>query len=180
MERLRKILLYLLFLMPFFQGLYFYVEIFIAMVLICLLLLLSAYVQKGLWIEMSFTTFFLGGLFILYFLTCFYGIDLGMSLIGAMKMLLYFMFYLLYTQLYTQDYKEKVIAIVIYSCVAAAVFGILSLFIPVLSEHLIQKERLGGIFQYANTYGLYCIIGLVLIIRQKEKSFFEIWAMVLI
>lgn len=177
MDFLRKIFLVSLFLMPFFQGLYFYHEVFITMLLLLGLLLASGILQKGFYLEKSFTLLFLIGLFVLYLITCLYAIDKGMAFVGALKVLLYGIFYLVYLQLYSEELREKAFTTIIYSCIAAGILGILAFFLPFLADLMIQKQRLGGVFQYANTYGLFCIVGLLLMIRRKEKTFFEIWAM---
>ncbi len=176
----RKIFIIGLFLMPFFQGLYFYHEIFIVMCLVLIFLAILVHMQKGIYMERSLTTLFLTGLFVLYGVTCFYAIDRGMALMGALKVMLYLALYMLYTQLYTEDFKEKLLSAVIYSALVAAVIGIFAFLNPQLGELLIQNGRLGGVFQYANTYGLFCLVGILLVIRRQDKSFFEVWSIAIL
>lgn len=180
MDVIKKIFLVGLFLMPFFQGLYFYHEIFTAMSILFLLLIAICIVQKGLHFEKSETTLFLLSLALLYGITCFYAIDQGMAFIGALKILSYLLFYIVYTQLYTEEYKEQILTVLIYSCVIAAVLGILAFLVPQLNELFIQKSRLGGIFQYANTYGLYCLMGILFIIRRPGNAFLTVLGLALL
>lgn len=180
MDVIRRIFLITVFLMPFLQGLYFYHEILLVAGLITVLLLATCFIQKGLFYEKGIILLFLVILFVFYGVSCFYAVDYGMAIIGALKIGTYFLFYLLYIQVYTDDLKEELIKAFIYSGVISSVLGIISFFIPELSGYFIQNGRLGDVFQYANTYALYCVVGIVLLIRQQEKSFFEIWLMIIL
>ena len=67
--------------------------------------------------------------------------------------------------------KEKKLEIVTVIPYSAAVMGILSYvlsFIPVLSNWFLVASRLGGFFQYPNTFACFCLIGIAISFL-KEK-----------
>jgi O-antigen ligase len=180
MDTIRKIFINCLFILPFFQGLYFCHEAIGFTVIFLVLLIGCLVLKKGIKIEKSINSMVLLMLPLLYFIAALYGIDKGMALIGAFKVFTYTVFFLLYTQLYTQSFRERLLNSIIYSAIITALLGVIAYFFTPLERLLIQDNRLGGVFQYANTYGLFCIVALILIIRKKEKKLLEIWGSVLL
>jgi tetratricopeptide (TPR) repeat protein len=169
MKTIEKVFLIILFLAPFFQGLYFYHEVFFVTILMLLILICLVFLHKKLVIYKSINTLIIGFIVLLYFGTSSYAVDSGMALLGSLKMLAVFILYLLYAQIYSETLKEKALVTLAYSCGAISILSIMAYFTGFYYDYLVQNERLGGSFQYANTFGLFCLINLVILIRKKTR-----------
>lgn len=173
MNRVRNVFLLLTFMMPFWQGLYFLYQMYFSMVLMMVLFIACIWLQKGFVLEKSANFIFLCALFLLYLLSCFYAIDRGMAILGALKYFVYIGFYMLYVQLNTEGFKERVLRTIAISLSFSALLSILAYYIHPLGELWIQKNRLGGPLQYANTYALLLVLSCTYLIHWKTKSIFR-------
>ena len=104
-----------------------------------------------------------------YFLTCFYGIDRGMSLIGFLRFM-GTLFFIGYLRLLESDKRKKLCQMIpLLGCIMT-VTGILGHFIPALYSFFYVADRLGGFFQYPNVFALFCLVGILLQLEERKES----------
>ena len=60
-----------------------------------------------------------------------------------------------------------------YSGILTSFISIINLFFPILNLRMFQNGRLGGSFQYANTFGLFVMICFILFIYKQNKRPYE-------
>lgn len=97
----------------------------------------------------------------------FWAVDKGMNIMGFFKNFSIILFILLFIQYnYNDDEKKKVFSVIPYS----AVFSLfVSVFLILLgNEAILLNGRLQGVFFYANSYGLFLLIGAIILLM-KEK-----------
>ncbi|MBQ9280525.1 MAG: O-antigen ligase family protein [Clostridia bacterium] len=99
-----------------------------------------------------------------YAIVQFYAVDKGMNILAFFKNLTIILFIILYLQF--DDNQNRRLKMIPYS---ASVSVLLSLFL-VLFEHsgVWMNGRLQGIFYYANSYGLFLLLG-VFVLANEEK-----------
>jgi hypothetical protein len=107
----------------------------------------------------------------LYFITIFHGIDKGMAFIGFLKIFTIYIFYIVLMQLNYN--KELYINAISSSGIIVSLLGIASFFIPSLGQELIQKGRLGSVFQYPNTCALFLVICIIFITTRNKINVYN-------
>lgn len=93
-------------------------------------------------------------------LTCFYGIDKGMSIVGFLRMLVILIIMLLCMQMNAQ-HRQNLRSYVVYTGIFMTVVCLIMFLIPDLKDYVWQAKRLGGFFQYSNTCALFLLIGVI-------------------
>lgn len=111
----------------------------------------------------------MGFLVICYLPAAFYGIDTGMGWIGFLKMLTVLFFLCCAMQL-TEEEKEKLLGKVPLAGCIMTLAGILSYPFKPAYEFFFTADRLGGFFQYANVFALFCLTGCILLVGKLEKT----------
>ena len=94
-------------------------------------------------------------------------VDHGMALIGVLRMLVIGEFWLLWNNLDKEERDETFQAIplagVVWTVISFAVY-----FFPACRDFFYRAERLGGPFQYSNTYALFLLIGIVILLFRSQ------------
>ena len=103
-----------------------------------------------------------------YLLAAFYGVDTGMGWIGFLKMLTIFFFLCCVMQLTTEEKEELLGKIPFAGCIMTVV-GIFSYLFNPAYEFFFSADRLGGFFQYANVFALFCLVGCILLAGKIEE-----------
>ncbi len=112
--------------------------------------------NKELYIRMSLLTLALFIFSLMHFLVYFWAIDPSMTLKGGVKFLPVFLLWLCLAQLNTQE-KEKWLGMFpVYGTVITLVSLVLTTF-PAGRELVMVEGRLGGTFQYPNTYAMFLL-----------------------
>ncbi len=173
----RYIWLVSLFLLPFFQGGYFHYEVFAFLIIQVLVFLVRE--NKGI----SFSGMLKGSdvsmkiLFIMMLLiplggivASFTAIDPGTHFIGLLRMfgLVFFGLNLLSFGEIGHELQVKVFAFggAIMSIVTFLAISLLT-YLPDIGNHFVQNGRIGGFFQYANTYGSYLLVCILILSQTK-------------
>ncbi len=104
---------------------------------------------------------------ICYLLAALYGIDAGMSWIGFLKMLA-ILFFLCCAMQMTAEEKETLLEKIPVAGCVMTLAGILSYPIKPAYAFFFTADRLGGFFQYANVFALFCLIGCILLTGKLE------------
>lgn len=96
-----------------------------------------------------------------YLLSCLWVVDSGMALMGVVKFLPLLLFYVLVSGL--TDEREKMIAsLPMLGCLMTA-FSFVMMQFEVFEQWVSVAGRLSGFFQYPNTYALFMLICLILV-----------------
>ena len=99
-----------------------------------------------------------------YLLTCLYGVDGGMSLIGFLKFMSVPFFFLYLTQM-TEEERRALRALVPVLGCFMTILGIAGRFVAPLHSFFYVENRLGGFFQYPNVFALFCLVGILLLLE---------------
>lgn len=105
-----------------------------------------------------------------YLLTTIYALDSGMAFIGFLK----FMPVMLYMLLLMQDEnaKNSLIGKLPYIALVLGLISFVFMFVPLLSDYFSVADRLGGFFQYPNTFAIFMLTGeLVVVSKEWYKPF---------
>lgn len=97
---------------------------------------------------------------LMYLAAGLYGIDSGMGVIGFGKNLVILMMLFCLMQFQEAEREKLMQCLPHVACLmvsACIIFG----FIPALRENFYAADRLGGFFQYANVFALFCLIGMI-------------------
>ncbi len=108
-----------------------------------------------------------------YLLTSLWAVDSGTAVYGFVKFLPIALFAFAVLP-FSREEKTELFDVVPYS---AATMGVLSYalsLIPSLSPYFLVAERLGGFFQYPNSFACYCLIGIPILLL-KEKTTYINW-----
>ena len=160
---------WLLLLCPFLFGCFFpWGSALISLILIALLLLL---LRRGLFCvtrsapflaAVSIVIFHLGGMI--------WGTDRGMALIGAVQFLPLPLFVLLLEQ-YTPDQRMGLLRRMPYTASAMVILSFLLSRISFLKDWVLVAGRQAGFFQYPNTYAIFLLFALVLVLFGASLRF---------
>ncbi len=108
-----------------------------------------------------------------YGLSAIWGVDHGMALFGFVKFLPLPLFVLAAAQL-GEDGRRSLLAPLPFTGAAMTVLSLLLARVPVLSEYLAVNGRLGGFFQYPNTFSLFLLAGAVMILFREKLTWKEL------
>jgi len=113
------------------------------------------------------TNIVLAVIVLMYGISALYGVDSGMGLIGFCKMLTPFFFLCLAMQL-TKEERSELVGLIPGLGSFMVVIGMVSYFISPLQSFFYEANRLGGFFQYANVFALFCLVGMILLIAETK------------
>ena len=109
------------------------------------------------------------GIFAGYVFSWFWAVDRGMSLLGSVR----FFPVILYTILLMQMEPESARTIyrtIPWMGVTMTVLCLILRFVPAISDYIVVKGRFAGSFQYANTYALFLLVGLTILLMEEKLS----------
>ncbi len=101
-----------------------------------------------------------------YLITCLWGIDRGMAVLGFFKFLPLLLFFLLLTLLGKQ--KEWLISMLPITGTLMTLFTFLMSLFPVFQEYVLVAGRLSGTFQYPNTYAVFLLVCLIIVSFRRD------------
>lgn len=136
--------------------------------------------KKQLSVPLNWTTY--GLLLILagYGISLFTARDKGMAFLGILRILMVVLFWILWNNLEFETRKdiwENVPDLAVLLTVIAISFY----FVPGSKDYFFRAGRLGGVFQYSNTYALFLLIAIIIILYREDKrkkDYVEIGALV--
>ena len=176
--RILSVLEWVLLLCPFLFGCFFpWGSAVVSLVLIVLLLLL---VRTGLLCG-SRSALFLTAIFIVLFHLggIFWGTDHGMALVGAIQFLPLPLLVLILEQ-YAPEQRMNLLRKLPYAASAMVLLSFLLSRIPLLESWFLVAGRQAGFFQYPNTYAIYLLFALVLVLFGSPLQFGRLpWLIIL-
>lgn len=134
---------------------------------VCLLFLLKK--GKVIVIPCNLSTYGLCAVVGGYFLSFLAAADKGMAWIGVLRMLVPLLFWCLWCSL-RQETRERIWRQVPVSATVLTAAALFCYFIPGMQQRLFRADRLGGVFQYSNTYAVFLLAALIVLWYQGMKS----------
>ena len=167
-EILRDPLSLLLFVLPFIYGLYYEFAAYLAGAAMALCLCFRVRQKREIWLSRAAAPILMAAACLCCLMAAFYAVDRGMAVAGFFKMLPVPLFLLLLMQ-YSGKERTKLLEIIPYSAlgmaVLSAVLGLSEAFNPIFYS----AGRLGGFFQYSNTFALYLLLGVVVLLSRDSS-----------
>ena len=97
-----------------------------------------------------------------YLASCLWAVDSGMAPLGVVKFLPLLLFYVLISG--SEEDKEKIIGFLPMFGALMTLFSFLMMQLPVFEGWVSVAGRLAGFFQYPNTYAIFMLICLILVV----------------
>ena len=135
--------------------------------------LIIAYKRNG-YLKIPKTMEFAGVLIIavMYLLAIFYGVDSGTSVSGAIKIVPAILFFMYWNNISNREksiiWTQIPVTGTILTVAAIALYPF-----ETTRELLFRAERLGGTFQYSNTYALFLLIGIIVLLYTEQWQWKE-------
>ncbi len=150
-----------LFITPFLFGLYFEFASYFAQIIILVILLIKLCKAKKCKIYLNFEAIALAVISAGYLFTCIYAVDKGMAILGFLKFTIPLTFGFLLMQ-YKQEETIDMMKLIPVSGVIMVIVSLLFKYIPFLPDvFYLQNGRMMGFLQYANTFALFLLIGII-------------------
>ncbi len=159
----------LFFVLPFAFGLYYEFTAYIAGMMIALFLIYTVFKNKRLRYAKQAGAFCLAGSYLFYLITVLFSVDKGMALAGFFKALPILLFLMLLFQL-EKNIVEDGLHVIPYAGLIMLILSSVSWLIPSLKDYFYNNDRLGGFFQYSNTFALYLLAGIIILGNMKKKT----------
>ena len=160
------------FLSPFLFGLYYEFSAYFAQIFILAILLIKILKVKKCKIYLNFSTLALAIVSVGYLFTCIYAVDKGMAILGFLKFTIPFTFGFLIMQ-YSKEEVIEMLKPIPISGVFMVIISILFKYLPFLPDvFYLPNGRMMGFLQYANTFALFLLIGIIYsgyCIKEKTK-----------
>ena len=155
---------------PFLFGLYYEFSSYFAQIFILVILLIKLLKQKKFKVYLNFASMALAIISVGYLFTCIYAVDKGMAILGFLKFTIPLTFGLLLMQ-YKQEEVKDMMTLVPISGVIMVIVSMIFKYIPFLPNvFYLQNGRMMGFFQYANTFALFLLIGIIYIGYSKQPK----------
>lgn len=167
-------------LLPFIFGLFYEFAVSLAAILFIVIIIKMLIQNKR--IKIYFNYCFLSILILTIFslLTCIWAIDKQDAIFGFFRILTILLFVIILMQ---QEYEEikACYKIIPRSAIIMIIICIIMKFIPNLSEYVYSDNgRLGGFFQYSNTFALFLLIGINILIYDAGKIKIKIFQVMIL
>ena len=112
-----------------------------------------------------------------YGLTCLWGIDRGMSLVGFLK----FLPVLLYALCIRQNENAQAgLELLPWVGVVTAAVSVVGMLIPAGERYFAVAGRLAGFFQYPNTFAIFLLVCELLVLKKQGKKLWDYLAIIIL
>lgn len=103
----------------------------------------------------------------MYLFVCLFAIDKGMALIGFFKQLSILMFIIILMQ-FDKEERNELLLLIPFLGILMIGISMMGYFITVMKNFFIINGRIGGFFQYPNTFALFLLIGCVVLYMHRD------------
>lgn len=164
---------------PFLTGVFEeYISSIVAVVLLGLIILCT--IKNGFFIVKREPLLITAAVVELFFLLSpVWAVDKGMAVMGAVKFLPLPLFVLLLQQSVKTDASDC-LKFVPHSGVIMTVLSFILSRIPALSSYMLVSGRLAGFFQYSNTFAVFLLAGIILLMFRRERKIIDYIASVIL
>lgn len=160
----------LLIIIPFIFGLFYDFAVF-AVAIMFLVIILKEFIKKGK-IKIYFNYCFISILVLTIssLMTCLWAIDKTDAIIGFFRIFSILLLLIILMQ-NSEENKKELYLLIPTSGVIMVLISIVVKFIPLISKYLYSDNgRLGGFFQYSNTFALFLLIGIIILLYEEKNS----------
>lgn len=137
----------------------------------CILFLIGLWLiyreEKRIKLPCNVTTYCVLIIFLCYILTVIGARDKGIAVLGILKIAVPVLFWMLWNNLPLQRREELFSAVPRVGAIVTAI-ALAGYFHPYLKHYLYRANRLGGIFQYSNTYAMFLLTGLLILFYKRS------------
>ncbi|MGN1315631.1 MAG: O-antigen ligase family protein [Acutalibacteraceae bacterium] len=170
---MNKVLWAFVFLSPFIIGGFHVVvscvySLFL-MVFLCIYSVVKGSVSLKFSLPLIMSTVILSG----YLLTSFWAVDSGSAIFGFIKYLPVVLFAVCISGTSNSEREYLLSAVPVSGAVMTLVSYPLS-FIDSISKFFLVSGRLGGFFQYPNTYAVFCLLGIIILLTKQRIGLKEV------
>ena len=168
----------LLFAAPFAIGLYHEYTVYIAGIIVLILLGLIIAKRKKIIFSKNIGSLLITFTLLCYFIVIPFAIDKGMAFAGALRFSVPLLFLFLLLQ-FDKKQIRKLWEVIPASAISMLILSIVLWIIPETYSFVSgENERLAGFFQYANTFALFMLIGIIVLMYRKKPGFTECAGMI--
>lgn len=171
MIKRKKVLLIVVLFISLFGGFY---EFTVTLFGVIYSIYLWKIIRRRKYLSMPKTSVSLGLSIVLcsYILSIIWSADKGIALLGVLKVGILFWFWILWNNL-SKEIKQEIWDALPAS--GAIITAILFAIYPLESvrDYFYRAGRLGGTFQYSNTYALFLLLGIIILIYQRQWQWKE-------
>lgn len=160
----------LLIIIPFIFGLFYDFAVF-AVAIMFLSIIVKEFI-KNRKIKIYFNYCFISILVLMIssLITCIWAVDITEAIIGFFR-ILSILFLIIILMQNREENKKELYLLIPTSGVIMVLISIIVKFIPVISKFLYSDNgRLGGFFQYSNTFALFLLIGIIILLYEEIKN----------
>lgn len=168
-EKGRKALRVTFFFMPFLYGLFREYGAILAGIVMCLLAISIIMEEASYHLCGSPCIWILTGVLLCYGIVSIYGIAKGMAFLGFTKRIPLLFWFILLAQC-RKEKREDLLELLPLMGAAMTVLSALGFLIPYLHDYLFTENRMAGCFQYANTFALFLLLGMIGLLYKEEKG----------
>ena len=143
---------------PFLFGGFYEFTVYFAQIFLLAILLIKLLKQKKTKIYINISSISILLISLGYLVSLFYAIDKGMAFLGFLKFTVPLTFLCLLMQ-YKKQHIRKMLEVIPISGIVMIILSLLFRYIPFLPDAFyLPNGRMGGFFQYSNTFALYLLI----------------------
>lgn len=165
-----KLIQIFLFIIPFLFGLFYEFTSYFAQIYLLIVLSIKLIKEKKIRIYLNFSSISLVTISLGYLCTCIYAIDRGMAFLGFLKFTIPITFSILLMQ-YKKQHIRKMLNVIPMSGIAMIIISATFKYVPFLPDSFyLPNGRMGGFFQYSNTFALFLLIGIICLVNSKQSK----------
>ena len=147
-------------------GGYFGMASSVATILMLVFLIIYFLKMKVIKIAKNYTFIAIVCLTIFYFLSVFWAVDKGMTVVGGIKFLPLFLFFVLLCQI--GERRENIISVLPVIGTVMTIFSFVMMQFAVFEKIVTVAGRLSGFFQYPNTYALFMLVCMIIVMYRLD------------
>ena len=161
------LLFLLLVLIPLYGG-YYNFSVLLAGAILVPLLLYTCLRQGTLTLPVSAPAWFLYGLWACYLVTIPFAVSVGMAMTGWLRVTVWVLFFL-YAATYSPEERRSILDAVAYEGAILSLLATVSFLYGAANGVVDANGRIDGPFQYANTWALYQLVCLILLMGKPRR-----------
>lgn len=146
----------------------------IASVVLCVYIGYTAYKNKKISFDMNLTSIAVASIVFFYGISAFWAIDKGAAVIGFFKVLPLILFLIMIMQ--QKEEAELFFRGVPYAATAMTVISAILMQFSSLEKYFSVAGRLSGFFQYSNTFALFALVSLILLVTKTNYKLYDYFA----
>ena len=165
-----------LFLTPFAFGLYYEFTACLAGVFLCGYSLVVLYKRRELMLRIGVESAAVALIVFGYLFTAFWAVDRGMAWTGFLKFFPLLPFWYIWTQL-NSDQRRAMFSSIPLSGITMTLISYPARWIDAMEPQFFSAGRLGGFFQYSNSFALFLLLGVIVLAFDHHRMWLRLSGM---